>query len=77
MDDRVHCNTCQNLQHVTCSATKLRVMDDLPRRCLHYLPTKSDPDQTPGAVRFAWIARDRARAQQPEPIPAKRKETHR
>lgn len=57
-DDRRHCRECLNLAGRRCTATRLVVLDDLPRRCLDYRPTEDDPDQRPGAVRFAWLLRE-------------------
>jgi hypothetical protein len=70
-DDRRHCYECRRLQSGHCSETKLRVMDDLPRRCVSYRPTRSDPDQRPGNVRWAWIVIERERENEERQNPTK------
>ncbi|HNM80805.1 MAG TPA: hypothetical protein PKL28_07110, partial [Rhodocyclaceae bacterium] len=54
-DDRRHCRTCQHLSGSRCWATRLLVMDDLPRRCSDYLPMPDDSDQRNGRERWPWL----------------------
>lgn len=54
-DDRRHCATCQNLNGTRCRASGFYVLDDLPRRCLGYLPMSDDPDQRSGRARWSSL----------------------
>ena len=57
-DDRRHCRTCQHLSGSRCRATRLLVMDDLPRRCSDYRPLPDDPDQRNGRERWPSLETD-------------------
>jgi hypothetical protein len=56
-DDRRHCAQCWNLSGRRCRTRGVAVLDDLPRRCLDYIPTAEDPDQRTGFQRFVWLTR--------------------
>ncbi len=57
-DDRRHCRTCQHLSGSRCRATRLLIMDDLPRRCSDYRPLPDDPDQRNGRERWPSLEAD-------------------
>lgn len=64
-DDRRHCAQCQNrVENGPCLAAirgdlkagrNTTPVDDVPRRCLHYIPSPDDPDQRPGRVRWSHL----------------------
>lgn len=55
LDDRRHCHQCWQLRDGECLAKRAPVVDDIPRRCFHYLPKLIDPDQRTGRDRWPSI----------------------
>ena len=66
-DDRRWCADCQRFtERGRCTAPAAGLLvasrqyepaQTMPRRCIAYLPGTNDPDQTAGAVRWAWLAK--------------------
>lgn len=58
-DDRVRCATCclASIGKKRCMELDLGVDLELPRRCLHYIPTVADLDQRSGRDRWPDFTR--------------------
>ena len=67
-DDRRHCRSCRNLSRDRgCSAARrgelsgvavdAKPIDTIPRRCVGYLPLRTDPDQRSGRERWPSMLR--------------------
>lgn len=65
-DDRRYCLECSNLVVSRCLAAwrgeieasrHYRPIDDLPRRCMGYMPAANDPDQRSGRQHWPGLAR--------------------
>jgi hypothetical protein len=59
-DDRIICSWCQHCDagSFRCRKLKQGTLLDLPRRCVHFVPNKSEGDQRTGEQRWPRMQQD-------------------